>query len=127
MRLKDVMTRATAPISAETPLPAAIARMREREYAVLPVGEDDRVIGLLVGQDIAERVAAAGRNPQRTTAREAMTTEIVYGAEDQDITEAARLMRVQKVSQLVVLDPEKRFVGIVALDDLPADIVPDTD
>ena len=50
-----------------------------------------------------------------------MTPNIIYCFEDQDVTEAARLMKENQIRRLVVLSRDKRLVGIVSLGDLAVD------
>jgi CBS-domain-containing membrane protein len=47
-----------------------------------------------------------------------MTPEVVYCFEDQLIVDAAELMKQRQVRRLVVLDKDRRLVGIVSLGDL---------
>jgi CBS domain-containing protein len=47
-----------------------------------------------------------------------MSEDLVFGFEDQDIDDAARVMEQRKIRRLVVLNRDKRMVGIVSLGDL---------
>jgi CBS domain-containing protein len=47
-----------------------------------------------------------------------MTPDIVYCFEDQNVEDAARLMKDNQIRRLVVLNRDKRLVGIVSLGDL---------
>ena len=84
----------------------------------LPVCENDRLVGMLTDRDIVVRAIADGCDTKTTTAREIMTPDIVYCFEDQDVQEAARLMEQNQIRRLVVLNRDKRLVGIVSLGDL---------
>jgi len=50
--------------------------------------------------------------------RDAMTPKVVYCFEDQDVAEAADIMKKLQVRRLPVLDRDKHLVGIVSLGDL---------
>jgi CBS domain-containing protein len=67
------------------------------------------------------RAVADGRNPQTTTARDAMSPTVVYVFDDQDITEAADVMKEKKIRRLIVLNHDRRMVGICSLGDLTED------
>jgi CBS domain-containing protein len=73
---------------------------------------------MITDRDITIRSTAGARDPRKATVREAMTPEVVYVFDDQDVAEAAQLMEEKQIRRLVVLDREKRLVGIVSLGDL---------
>jgi CBS domain-containing protein len=119
MHLKDIMTPKPECIRPGATLQEAARRMRELDVGSLPVcGDDDRLAGMITDRDIAVRAVAEGKDPRTTTVREAMTEEIIYGFEDQDVREAARTMQEKQVRRLIVLNRDKRLVGIVSLGDL---------
>jgi len=73
---------------------------------------------MITDRDIVVRAVAEGRNPQTTKVREVMSSEVIYGFDDQDVQEAARTMQERQVRRLIVLNRDKRLVGIVSLGDL---------
>jgi CBS domain-containing protein len=118
MQLKDVMTREVAVILPDTTLTEAAAQMDALNVGSLPVCDGDRVLGVITDRDIAVRATAAGRDPLATRVGDVMTTDIVYGFDDQDVAAAARLMQEKQIRRLLVLNRAKRLVGIVSLGDL---------
>jgi len=105
-------------ISPEDSLQDAARMMRNLDVGPLPVCDNDRLAGMITDRDIVINAVAEGRNPQTTKVREAMTGDILYCFEDQDLEEAARMMQEHQVRRLVVLNRNKRMVGIVSLGDL---------
>jgi CBS domain-containing protein len=119
MKLKDIMTSKPECIRPDTTLQEAARKMRDLDVGPLPVcGDDDRLAGMITDRDITVRAVAEGKDPTTTRVREVMTQEIIYGFEDQDVEEAARIMKERQVRRLVVLNRDKRLVGIVSLGDL---------
>ena len=118
MQLKDVMTREVAVIHRDTTLAEAAAQMDALNVGSLPVSDGDRVLGVITDRDIAVRATAVGRDPLATRVGDVMTTDIVYGFDDQHVAEAARLMQEKQIRRLLVLNRAKRLVGIVSLGDL---------
>src|SRR5437773_1925492 len=72
----------------------------------------------LTDRDITVRAVSDGHDPRRDRVRDAMTPQVFYCFEDQEVTEAARLMREKQVRRLPVLNRDKRLAGIVSLGDL---------
>src|SRR5262249_36172401 len=122
MQVKEVMTRGVECIHPDATLQEAAQKMRELDVGLLPVcGANDRLVGMLTDRDITVRATAEGEDPWTGLVRDVMTSNIIYGFEDQDIAEAARLMKENQVRRLVVLNRDKRLVGIVSLGDLAVD------
>ena len=95
----------------------AAAMMREIDAGSLPVGAQDRLIGMITDRDIAIRAVAEGLGPE-TKVSEVMSSAVFYCHEEDELNEAARQMAVNQVRRLPVLDKGKRLVGIIALGDI---------
>jgi CBS domain-containing protein len=116
--VRDIMTPEAHCIAPDTSLADVAKLMADLDVGSFPVCDNDRLIGMLTDRDITVRAVARGADPQKTTVREAMTGEIVYVFEDQDVEEAARLFEAKKIRRLPVLNRAKRLVGIISLGDL---------
>src|SRR3954468_19995476 len=100
--------------SPDDTLEKAAGRMAELDTGVLPVGEGDRLVGMLTDRDIAVRAVAQGKGPDARV-RDAMTPAVKYCFEDEDLNDVVHTMAEQKVRRLPVMSREKRLVGIVSL------------
>jgi CBS domain-containing protein len=118
MQVKDVMTRGVECVSPDTPLQEAARKMRDLDVGPLPVCDNDRLAGMLTDRDITVRAVADGRDPKSAKVRDAMSEGINYCFEEDDVEQAARVMRERQVRRLAVLNRDKRLVGIVSLGDL---------
>jgi CBS domain-containing protein len=125
-KLSEVMTRSVQIISPEATIREAAQQMRGGDFGMLPVGEDDRMIGAISDRDIAIRAIAEGKE-STTRVRDIMSDGIVWAYESDSVEDAARIMSEHQVRRLPVVDRDKRLVGIVALGDFAidsSDIVP---
>jgi CBS domain-containing protein len=95
----------------------AARMMAQIDVGVLPVGENDRLVGMITDRDIAVRAVAAGKGPE-TPIREIMTEEVKYCFEDDELDDITENMADIKVRRLPVLDRDKRLVGILSLADV---------
>jgi CBS domain-containing protein len=118
MQVRDIMTRSVTLASPEEKLIAAAKAMAQANAGVLPVGEHDRLVGMITDRDIAIRAVAEGRDPKTTKVREIMTADVRYCFEDEEADHVAENMGEQQVRRLAVLDRGKRLVGIVSLGDI---------
>lgn len=117
-QLKEVMSKDVQCLSPQTGLKEIAKAMKELNVGSIPICENDRIVGIVTDRDIVLRTLADTLDPVSTRAKDVMTTPIVYCFEDQDIGEASRLMEVRQIRRLIVLNREKRLVGIVSLGDL---------
>ena len=118
MQVKEIMSKNVTWVGPDLPLTQAAKKMSDLGVGCLPVGKDDRLIGMITDRDITCRAVAQGRNPAKTTIAEAMSKGISYCFDDQEVGEAAQLMEKKQIHRLPVLDRKKRMVGILSLGDL---------
>jgi len=114
--LKDLMSRDVQIMSPDMTIEEAAKKMRDGDFGMMPVGEDDRMIGTISDRDIAIRAVAEGKGAG-TKVRDVMSKGITWAYEDNSVEEGAALMSEHQVRRLPVLDRNKRLVGIVALGD----------
>ena len=115
-QLKDLMSRDVKVISPDMSIRDAARQMRDGDFGMLPVGENDRMIGTISDRDIAIRAVAEGKD-SATKVRDVMSEGIAWAYEDDSVEEAAKIMSKRQVRRLPVVDRDKRLVGIVALGD----------
>jgi len=112
IRLRDLMSRNVIWTSPDEAVRDAARKMEASNLTLLPVCENNRLVGALSQADID--AWRARRNPRLGTARvrQIMRTDVVWGNESQDMREIVRLMREKDVRTLPVLDGVRRLVGI---------------
>jgi len=114
--LKNLMSRDVKVISPDMSIRDAAREMRDGDFGMLPVGENDRMIGTISDRDIAIRAVADGKDTG-TKVRDVMSEGVAWVFEDESVEEAAKIMSKRQVRRLPVVNRDKRLVGIVALGD----------
>src|SRR5437879_2688588 len=117
MQIDKIMHRNVKIIGPDETLRDAATAMKKLDVGVLPVGEHDKLVGMITDRDIAVRGIAEGKGPD-TKVREAMTQEVMYCFEDEDTHHICQNMADIQVRRLPVMNRDKRLVGIVSLSDL---------
>jgi CBS domain-containing protein len=112
------MTARIELIHPDPTVPEAARVLRLCHIGAPPVCEGSQLRGILTGRDLVTRVPAEGRGPTRTTVREVMTAELLACGEDQDSTEALRLMQGRQIRHPAVVERTGRLVGLLSLRDL---------
>lgn len=120
MKLRDIMTPQVEVLPPTATLRECAEKMRSLNVGAIPVGENDRLLGMVTDRDLVIQAMAQGHDPNVFQIREVMTSPITYCFEDDDIESAARIMEVRQIRRLVVLNRQKRLVGIVSLGDVAA-------
>jgi CBS domain-containing protein len=121
MKVQEVMTREVEVIHPNATIAEAAEKMKQLDIGPLPVCDGTRVEGMVTDRDITVRATAAGHDPHTTKVCEVMSPDVVYVFEDQDVKDAAKLMADKQIRRLIVLNRDKRLVGIVAMADLAVD------
>jgi CBS domain-containing protein len=118
MRIQEIMTPTVHIADPNMTIRDIARRMRADNVGALPVGENDRLIGMVTDRDIVVRAVAEARPAGNTTVRDVMSRGICYCFADDDAEGAAQVMAKHQVRRLPVLNRNKRLVGVVALADL---------
>ena len=125
-KVKELMSRDVEVISPDMSIQDAARAMRDGDFGMMPVGENDRMIGTISDRDIAIRGVAEGKNID-TAVRDVMSDGVIWVYEDDSIEDAAHMMSTNQVRRLPVVNRDKRLVGILALGDFavePSELEP---
>ena len=118
MRVSEAMTREVRVANPGQSIREVAKIMAEIDAGAMPVGDNDRLVGMITDRDIAIRAVALGKGPD-TPVRDVMSTEqVLYCYEDEELDHVAKNMSQQQVRRLPVVNREKRLVGIVSLGNL---------
>src|SRR6266852_6535851 len=128
MKVKDAMHKGVEWVGPDTPVTELAKLMRKHDIGAIPIGEDDRLIGMVTDRDIiCKWLAEDSFDALCATARDVMTPGIHCCREDDDLAKAVRHMEELKVRRLPVINKNKRMVGILSLGDVsnsaPADLL----
>ena len=124
MRVKDVMHPDALFVDPGAPISDLATIMQEMNIGALPVGENDRLIGMVTDRDIVVRGLIGKADPLQLTARDVMSQPIVYCLADEDVDDAVRIMEQREIRRLPVIDENHRMVGMLSLGDIAARAAP---
>ena len=118
MRVSDAMTREVRIATPGQSIREVATLMNEINAGAIPVGDNDRLIGMITDRDIAIRAVAQGKGPD-TPVREVMSeSQVLYCYEDDELSSVAKNMSEEQVRRLPVVNREKRLVGIISFGDV---------
>src|SRR5829696_5282853 len=117
MKVSDAMTPEVQLCTPDDTLKDAAQAMAALGVGLLPVTDNDRLVGMISDRDIAIRGIGMGRGPDARVG-DVMTAEVKYCYDDQDLDEITANMGDIQVRRLPVLSRDKRLVGIIALGDI---------
>ncbi|CCV08282.1 putative inosine-5`-monophosphate dehydrogenase protein [Mesorhizobium metallidurans STM 2683] len=117
MRISDCMTQNVRVANPDQTLRDAARTMASLDAGVLPVGENDRLVGMITDRDIAIRGIAKGKGPDAKI-RDVMSAEVKFCFDDQEVGEVLQNMGNLKLRRMPVISRDRRLVGIVSIGDL---------
>lgn len=117
MKVNAAMTTGVRVVGPSQTIREAAQLMSDEDIGSLPVGENDRLIGMITDRDVAVRAVAQGLGPE-TPIRVVMSKEVLYCFEDEELEDAAQNMGAVQVRRLPVLSRDKRLVGVLSIGDL---------
>ena len=116
MRVSEAMTRDVKICTPGQTIREVAKTMQEIDAGAMPVGENDRLIGMITDRDIAIRAVAEGKLD--ATVGEIASKDVVSVDPQQSLEEAARLMAQHQIRRLPVCEEDGRLVGILAQADV---------
>jgi CBS domain-containing protein len=120
MKIRDVMTPDIEAVTPDDTLRTAAQLMADLDLGALPVSEDDHLIGIVTSRDVAIRVVAEARDPEHITVRQAMSSDVLYCFENENVGDVSQKMGDWWVRRLPVINRERRLIGMVSLADVTA-------
>jgi CBS domain-containing protein len=118
MKVKQAMHKGVQWVEPGTSVEKLASLMREHDIGAIPIGQNDRLIGMVTDRDIVCRCIAAGLDPKTATARDVMSAGIVFCLDKQELDAAARIMETKHIRRLPVINSKKRMIGMLSLGDV---------
>ena len=118
MKVGGIMTTNVECVSPETSALDLARKMKTLDVGFLGICEKDRLVGTLTDRDIVIRGIATGRDIKTFTAADIMTHDVFWCFEDDDVKDVAQKMSDKEVRRMLILNRDKRLVGVVSLGDI---------
>ena len=118
MEILQAMHHTANWVTHDTTAAEVARRMKTDDVGAIPVGKNDRLVGMITDRDLALRIVAEGRDPEKTRAEEVMTPGVIYCQTHQTVEDAIHLMDQKKIRRLPVLNEKKRLVGMLSMGDV---------
>lgn len=118
MKVREAMHKGVQWVSPETKVSELAKLMRDHDIGAIPIGENDRLIGMVTDRDIVCRALANGSDASQLTARQIMSPGIAFCRDEEELGEAVRIMEARRVRRLPVIDGKKRMVGLLSIGDV---------
>lgn len=120
MKVQDIMHKGVIWVHPDESVSTVARRMKRQDVGAIPVGENDRLIGMITDRDICCRAVGNGRDIKLLTARDVMTRKVSYCMAGQKVDEAVAIMKKAKVRRLPVINEKHRMIGFLGLGDISA-------
>jgi len=117
MKVREIMTSNVECLGPESSLRDIAQEMKSLDVGFIPICDNDRLIGTVTDRDIVIRAIADGKDAN-TNVRDIMSRDVIYAFEDDDVKTVAEKMREKDVRRILILDTNKRLVGVVSIGDI---------
>ena len=118
MKVRDAMHEGVTWVEPNAAIADLARMMRDEDIGSIPVGENDRLVGMVTDRDIVCKGLANGKDVSGLTARDVMSGPIVYCRADEEVDDAVRIMEEHEIRRLPVINENKRMVGILSMGDI---------
>lgn len=119
MQTREIMTEDPTCCAPETNLEDVARLMEDHDCGEIPVlDEHSRPIGVVTDRDIACRAVAQGKDPQRTAARDVMSSPVVTATPDTSVEDCCAQMEQNQIRRMPVVDESGGCCGMVSQADI---------
>ncbi|GAB4391517.1 MAG: CBS domain-containing protein [Gammaproteobacteria bacterium] len=118
MKIIDVMTKHPAIINETAKIIDGIEKMQHSKCGILPIGEENNIVGVVTDRDIVIRAVAKGKDVTTTPIKDIMTTDVIFCQEDNTLEDAVAQMSQHNIRRVVVRNNEQQVTGILSLGDV---------
>jgi CBS domain-containing protein len=118
MKIRDVMTANPKLCTPDSTLKDVACMMRDNDTGFIPICDGDRITGVITDRDMVVRSLCQGVDTAKATVRDCMSMDICWIQQDQDIKDAIAVMEERKIRRMLVMDQQKKLVGVFSLGDL---------
>jgi CBS domain-containing protein len=118
MKVSEAMHKGAEWVEPDATVADVARKMRDLDVGAIPVGENDRLVGMVTDRDITCRAVANGTDCSKLTARDVMTKGIVFCLESEEVDDAIRIMEQKQIRRLPVINDKRRMVGMLSLGDV---------
>ncbi len=118
MTVREIMTTNVECLSPDATVTEVANKMKTLDVGFIALCENDRLVGTVTDRDIVIRCIAAGKNISACMARDIMSKDIFWCYDDQDVKEVVRQMSEKEVRRMLILNRDKRLVGVVSIGDI---------
>ncbi len=116
----DVMTRGVRSMTPQDTVVLAAQAMDELNVGVIPVCENDKLVGMVTDRDIVVRGVAQSADTKSMKLADVMSTNVRCAKEDEDLDDVLDEMARSQIRRMPVVDGEEHLVGIITLGDIAA-------
>ncbi len=117
MKVGDVMTTPVITVDESESIENVAKLMKEYNIGTVVITKEGKISGIVTDRDIVIRAVANGIDP-KSTIKNIMTRNVVYGSEKMDILEACELMGKNKIRRLPIVSEDKSVVGMLSIADV---------
>ena len=120
-KCSDVMTKDPVCATPGDGVVDVAKRMQSEDIGPIPIvadRKDNKLVGIVTDRDLAMKVVAAGRDPNKVKVADVMTGSVVTCHADDPVEKALAAMSEHQLRRIPVVDQNDRILGIIAQADV---------
>lgn len=117
MQVSEVMHKGIITAQIDDSIRRVANLMKKENIGALPIYKNERPVGFVTDRDIVVSCIATGHGADEPISL-AMSREIYSVSEKADVELAAKIMKDNQISRLLVIDEGERPVGMVSIADM---------
>jgi len=118
MNILRIAKATTAAVASSATVIEAVTRMKDANVGAVVVVDDEVLQGMFSERDVMLRIVLAKRDPEKTTVKDVMTTDVIAIRRDTQPDEAVKVMWERHIRHLPVVREDGKVEGVVEIRNL---------
>ena len=119
LNLKEFKYRVLVTVGPNDTILKAIEKLAEHDRGSLPVCNDKgELVGIITERDIVRKwLTHRDSSPQKIKVKDLMSTQVIIGTPDDDLSYAITVMKEKRIRHLPVVD-KRKVIGVISMRDV---------
>ncbi len=118
MKINEIMTSQPHIIDENASIFELAQKMQLVGCGIFPVGNLDRIEGVVTDRDIINRAVSQKLDLNNTKVKDIMSKSVIFCYEDENITRAINLMNKHRIRRILIINDDYKLVGILSMIDI---------
>lgn len=118
VKIEDIMVKNVVTLDVSASVKEVVKNMEKNEIGSIVILKDGKPFGIITERDIVKKVVVKDKDANKLKASDIMSTPIETGDKEMTLLDAIKILVLNRIKKLPILDDSGNLIGIISLFDL---------